>query len=439
MIRRHSCKGVGSSVAWSLLGLAISAQSLAGTVTTDGADIVIKTKGGLEVATTDKEFSFKLGGRLQADYGRFDGYYTNNGNTADAAYFRRAYLEFGGTVYRDWKYQINYDLSRNVGNDSAGYFDEASVTYTGFNPVNLKFGRFYTDFGLERPPAPNGSPRWSATSPTTSPTGSTTTSVPVSRPARWWAAWPSSRAACSARTTTIPTATASSATTCAACSRRCTSRATWCIWACNTPIATWRTARWIPGSARAWACAASPPMAATMPAAMATVACSAAVRQSRAVEGRLGLGPGRRLGAGCLLGPGRVPAAHGQGRARPRGSQGLRLLRATGLHPHRRAAPLQAGRRQVRHHQAGEQGNRRLGLFYRYDSIKVEDDNIVVDSATREVGDAKGKTHTLGVNWYANEAVKVSANYVKAKTDKISNANGDDSGDGLVMRLQYVF
>ena len=65
-------------------------------------------QGGLEVATTDKEFSFKLGGRLQADYGRFDGYYTNNGNTADAAYFRRAYLEFGGTVYRDWKYQINF-------------------------------------------------------------------------------------------------------------------------------------------------------------------------------------------------------------------------------------------------------------------------------------------------------------------------------------------
>ncbi|MGV8783929.1 porin, partial [Pseudomonas aeruginosa] len=63
--------------------------------------------------------------------------------------------------------------------------------------------------------------------------------------------------------------------------------------------------------------------------------------------------------------------------------------------------------------------NKEIGaweLFYRYDSIKVEDDNIVVDSATREVGDAKGKTHTLGVNWYANEAVKVSANYVKAKT-----------------------
>ncbi|MGT4700615.1 hypothetical protein PDB1_05832 [Pseudomonas aeruginosa] len=59
-------------------------------MTTDGADLDIKTKGGLEVATTDKEFSFQLGGRLQADYGRVDGYYTNNGYTAAAADVRRA-------------------------------------------------------------------------------------------------------------------------------------------------------------------------------------------------------------------------------------------------------------------------------------------------------------------------------------------------------------
>ena len=77
----------------SALALAISAQAFAGTVTTDGADIMIKTKGGLEVGTTDKAFSFKLGGRVQADYSRFDGFYTKNGNTADAGYFRRAFLE----------------------------------------------------------------------------------------------------------------------------------------------------------------------------------------------------------------------------------------------------------------------------------------------------------------------------------------------------------
>jgi phosphate-selective porin len=62
-----------------------SSQAFSGTVTTDGADIVLKTKGGLEVSTSDKEFSFKLGGRVQADYGRFDGVFTKNGDTADAA------------------------------------------------------------------------------------------------------------------------------------------------------------------------------------------------------------------------------------------------------------------------------------------------------------------------------------------------------------------
>ncbi|MED5059676.1 porin, partial [Pseudomonas aeruginosa] len=44
MIRKHSLGFVASALA-----LAVSAQAFAGTVTTDGADIVIKTKGGLEV------------------------------------------------------------------------------------------------------------------------------------------------------------------------------------------------------------------------------------------------------------------------------------------------------------------------------------------------------------------------------------------------------
>ncbi|MGV8403366.1 porin, partial [Pseudomonas aeruginosa] len=82
-------------------------------------------------------------------YSRFDGFYTKSGNTADAAYFRRAFIELGGTAYKDWKYQINFDLSHNTGSSDNGYFDEASFTYTVFNPVNLKFGRFDPDFGLE--------------------------------------------------------------------------------------------------------------------------------------------------------------------------------------------------------------------------------------------------------------------------------------------------
>jgi phosphate-selective porin OprO/OprP len=43
------------------------------------------------------------------------------------------------------------------------------------------------------------------------------------------------------------------------------------------------------------------------------------------------------------------------------------------------------------------------------------------------------------VNWYANDAVKVSANYLKAKTDKVANTANDDSGDAISLRVQYVF
>ncbi len=162
MIRKHF-----AGVAASALAMAVTAQAFAGTVTTDGADIVVKTKGGLEVATTDKEFSFKLGGRLQADYSQFDGLYTNNGNSADAAYFRRAFLELSGVLYTDWAYTINYDLSHNAGGSGDGYFDEASMAYNGFKPVSIKFGRFDPDFGLEKPPAPSGLPRRNVTPPMT--------------------------------------------------------------------------------------------------------------------------------------------------------------------------------------------------------------------------------------------------------------------------------
>jgi phosphate-selective porin OprO/OprP len=43
------------------------------------------------------------------------------------------------------------------------------------------------------------------------------------------------------------------------------------------------------------------------------------------------------------------------------------------------------------------------------------------------------------VNWYANEAVKVSANYLKTNVDDIVNAAGDDDGDAISLRAQYVF
>ena len=84
MIRKHF-----AGFAASALALAVSAQAFAGTVTTDGTDIVIKTKSGLEVTTTDKQYSFKLGGRIQADFDHFDGFYTSNNDAGNEGYLNR--------------------------------------------------------------------------------------------------------------------------------------------------------------------------------------------------------------------------------------------------------------------------------------------------------------------------------------------------------------
>jgi phosphate-selective porin OprO/OprP len=149
MIHKHLSSSMCSGFAASALALAVSAQAFAGTVTTDGTDLVIKTKSGLEVATVDKQYSFKLGGRIQADYDQFDGYYTKNNKTANQAYFRRAILELGGN-YKDWQYVFNYDFSDGTSTSgSKDDWDEASIAYTGFAPVVIKAGRFDPDFGLQ--------------------------------------------------------------------------------------------------------------------------------------------------------------------------------------------------------------------------------------------------------------------------------------------------
>lgn len=54
-----------------------SAAAHAGTVTSDGQDLVIKSKGGLEVGTVDKAYTFKVGGRLQLITTRITTYSTS--------------------------------------------------------------------------------------------------------------------------------------------------------------------------------------------------------------------------------------------------------------------------------------------------------------------------------------------------------------------------
>lgn len=436
MIRKHSLGFVASALA-----LAVSAQAFAGTVTTDGADIVIKTKGGLEVATTDKEFSFKLGGRLQADYSRFDGFYTKNGNTADAAYFRRAFIELGGTAYKDWKYQINFDLSHNTGSSDNGYFDEASVTYTGFNPVNLKFGRFDPDFGLEKA------------------TSSKWVTAPERNAAYELADWINTHQ--DGMGAQVNSTLADMAYLSAGVSAKDAddsdgdSVKQFNFRGVFAPMHEAGNVLHV-GVNYAYRDLDDTAFDSRIRPRLGMRGVSTNGGNDAGSNGNRGLFGGSSAVEG-LWKDDSVWGLEGAWALGAFSAQAEYLRRTVKAERDREDLKASGYYAQLAYTLTGEPRlykldgakfdtikpeNKEIGaweLFYRYDSIKVEDDNIVVDSATREVGDAKGKTHTLGVNWYANEAVKVSANYVKAKTDKISNANGDDSGDGLVMRLQYVF
>lgn len=144
MIRKHFAGFVASALA-----LAVSAQAFAGTVTTDGADLVIKTKGGLEVATTDKAFSFKLSGKLQWDATQFDGLMAADQNKSfdDTfnTFIRRGEFGLEGTAYSDWDWGLR--LSYDEADDTS--VDRAFIAYTGLDIGTFTVGRFGVDYGLE--------------------------------------------------------------------------------------------------------------------------------------------------------------------------------------------------------------------------------------------------------------------------------------------------
>jgi phosphate-selective porin OprO/OprP len=123
----------------------------AGTVTSDGADLILKTKGGLEIKTADGDYSFKLGGRIQLDYNAYDGVINKiEGETGSDLFFRRARLELKGKV-KDWTYLMSYNLT------SSGSIDQLNVTYNGWGDMaRLQIGQQKENFGLED----TGSSKW---------------------------------------------------------------------------------------------------------------------------------------------------------------------------------------------------------------------------------------------------------------------------------------
>ncbi|BCG23353.1 porin O [Pseudomonas tohonis] len=449
MIRKHFAGFAASAMA-----LAISAQAFAGTVTTDGTDIVIKTKGGLEVATTDKSFAFKLGGRLQADYGRFDGLYTRNGDTGDAAYFRRAYLELSGIAFTDWAYAVAYDFSENSGNGGStsngssnqpsGNFDEASLSYTGFNPITIRVGRFDPDFGLEKATsskwvtalersAMNEVVDWANThqdglgvqvQALISNYGYVSTSL-ASKDANDDEG--DSVKQFNVRGVFAPMAEAGN------------------VLHFGVNFAQRKLDDVAGADVRYRSRLGMRGVDTNGGNSSGNLGNRAVLAGTNSATSFWDDDTAFGLEAAFASGPFSI---QGEWMKRETDSAGAQSdLEADGFYV--QAAYTLTG--EARGYKMGKfdaikPANKQTGaweIYYRYDSISADNDVAVLAAANqtflRDAEDTEAKVHNIGVNWYANEAVKISGMYTKAKTDHFTNRVGDDSGDGFVVRAQYVF
>ncbi len=91
--------------------------------------------------TKDENFTMKLGGRIQADYGFGSSDKTKIGNAQE---MRRTRFDLSGTLYKDWSYMVSYDFSA-----SPDEIKNAYVSYTGFKDTELTIGYFKEFFSLE--------------------------------------------------------------------------------------------------------------------------------------------------------------------------------------------------------------------------------------------------------------------------------------------------
>ena len=112
--------------------------------------VFVSFKNGLFVETEDKAFSFKIGGRIQADGGFANDLTTFSRSNAG---FRRAQLEVEGKAYKNWYYKFQYDFT---GSGAAGIRD-AYLAYRNkllpeeitTQPVTFQVGNFFEPFSLE--------------------------------------------------------------------------------------------------------------------------------------------------------------------------------------------------------------------------------------------------------------------------------------------------
>ncbi|MEQ8288390.1 MAG: porin [Gammaproteobacteria bacterium] len=103
---------------------------------------VITVKEKFEVKDKNGDFSFRVGGRIQADAATYSEDVLDHN---DGTEMRRARLFAQGTMWKFWQYKLQYDF---VSTGNSGIAD-AYIRYSGYSPWQFTFGHFKQAFSLQ--------------------------------------------------------------------------------------------------------------------------------------------------------------------------------------------------------------------------------------------------------------------------------------------------
>ncbi|SOD42502.1 OprO/OprP family phosphate-selective porin [Nitrosovibrio sp. Nv4] len=105
-------------------------------------------KNGLQFETADKNFKFKIGGRIHTDYTHSsnDNFFRDGApvEANDGAELRRGRLEFSGTFFKDWDFKSQIDFADN----SVGVKD-MFISYKGLDFAKVNLGHQKQAFSRE--------------------------------------------------------------------------------------------------------------------------------------------------------------------------------------------------------------------------------------------------------------------------------------------------
>jgi len=106
-------------------------------------DVLIMTKGKVEVQSSDSVFSAEIGGRLMVDYASYQQDQVTLGSGTE---LRRARLEMEGTLYEQWGYELSVDFG-----DTSQEVDlkDAYISYSSNSDYSILVGQFKEPFSLE--------------------------------------------------------------------------------------------------------------------------------------------------------------------------------------------------------------------------------------------------------------------------------------------------